>query len=92
VKFGIYAIYDSKAEAFARPFFFPTKGMAMRAFTDHVSDPSTPVGQHPADYTLFHIGEWDDHEGHIQMREAKESMGSGIQYLPGDGQLSEVPR
>lgn len=54
-----YAIWDTKAEAFLPPWFLPTQKMAVRAFADAINDPGSQFGKHPADYTLFHVGDFD---------------------------------
>ena len=64
--FKIFAIHDSKAQAHFPPFYLPTKAMAVRAFADMANDPTNNVGKHPEDYTLFHIGEYDDNTGVIE--------------------------
>lgn len=38
-----------------------TKGLAIRAFTETANGGETQIALHPEDFTLFHLGEWDDH-------------------------------
>jgi len=56
----IYSVYDSKAETYTPPFFQHREAMAIRTFSDCVNDPGHTFGMHPEDYTLFHLGEYDD--------------------------------
>jgi hypothetical protein len=65
MKQQIYSIHDSKAEAFLPPFFLNNKHLAIRAFTDGINDPNTSLYKHPEDYSLFHLGEFDDDTGSI---------------------------
>lgn len=58
-----FSVYDNKAMMFNAPFFMPHVGMAIRALTDLVNDPSTSISRHPADYTLIEIGTYDDETG-----------------------------
>lgn len=58
-----YSVFDTKAVAFAIPFFLPRNEVAIRAFRDALRDPSHPMAQHPEDYELFHVGSWDDNAG-----------------------------
>lgn len=58
-----YAVRDLKAAAFAPPFFIQVDAVAIRTFADAQNDPSHPMSRHPADYELFHIGEFDDESG-----------------------------
>jgi hypothetical protein len=77
----VYTVYDSKAEAYLRPFFVSTKGLALRSMVDAVNDPQHPFNKYPEDYTLFEIGEWDDSNGTIKMHKAHESIGVAIEYI-----------
>lgn len=74
----IFSIYDEKAEAFYPPFFLQTTGMALREITDCVNDPQHKFGAHPADYTLFQIGVFDNKNGEIT--HLKKPLGCLIEY------------
>nr|QJB19269.1 MAG: nonstructural protein [Microvirus sp.] len=63
MKFRVFAIYDDKAKAYLPPFIMPETGQAVRLFTDAVNNPQTQYFKHPADYTMFQIGEFDDNTG-----------------------------
>ncbi len=63
MKLLAFAIHDSKAEAFLRPFFDMTKGSAVRSFADTVNEDGHPMNKHAEDYTLFHVGEFDQDMG-----------------------------
>lgn len=78
---NIYTVYDSKAEAYMQPFFSQTAGTAARAFEKAVNDPQHDFHQNAGDYTLFEIGQWDEHTGKIQMFDAKNALGVATQYL-----------
>jgi len=56
----MFSIYDSKIEAYLQPFFMPTKGAAIRAITDTLDDREHMFAKHPEDYTLFHLGTFED--------------------------------
>lgn len=60
MKLQVFAVYDTAAQVYMRPFFVRTVGEALRLFGDISNDPNTPVGAHPADYNLMHLGDWDD--------------------------------
>lgn len=77
----IYTVYDSKVEAYLQPFYVRSKGEAIRAFTETVNDPQSLVGKHPADYTLFEIGEFDDQTAKIKSLAANISLGTAIEFL-----------
>ena len=56
---GVYTIRDSKAEAYMQPFTFRTDAEAIRAFGDSVEKAGTPLHDHPEDYFLYKVGEFD---------------------------------
>lgn len=76
----IYAIYDSKLEAYMQPFFMQSKGQAVRAFTDTVNDDKTQFWKHPEDFTLFELGEYDDSTGKVSSYATNISLGVALEY------------
>jgi len=75
----IFSIFDAKADAYITPFFLPNKAMAMRAFADCINSSSHQFGQNPQDYTLFHIGRFDDSSAAITSDNAR-SLGNGLEF------------
>lgn len=76
----MFTIYDSKAELYLAPFFMKTKGEALRAFTDTLSDPQSQIAKHPQDFTLFELGEYDDCHATIDMHQTPISLGVAIEF------------
>ncbi len=76
---SLYTVYDEKAEAFLPPFFVPAHGLALRAFKDCVNSPDHQFGKHPADYTLFYLGDWDDVTCEFDIG-ARKSLGNGVEF------------
>lgn len=66
MKLHIFAIKDSKAEAFNTPFFQATQGQALRAFQDLANDKTSTVSMHPEDYSLYQLGYYDTDDAHIE--------------------------
>jgi len=60
MKLNAYSIFDNKALVYQMPFFAPNDGHAVRAFGDIANSSDTLVGRHPGDFSLFHVGEYDD--------------------------------
>lgn len=56
---NVFTIYDVKAAVYAAPFFAPTVGVAKRLCLQSMSADTT-WAQFPDDFTLFHLGEFDD--------------------------------
>ncbi len=53
-------VFDSKTEAYLRPFYCTTVNEGLRMFIDTLNDPNTMINKHPEDYALYHIGIYDD--------------------------------
>jgi len=77
MKMEICAIRDRQLNGFMQPFFTQSKGQAIRAFSDLVNDKQHPVGQHPEDYDLWHLGSWTDDDGRFH----QTSEGNGPQQI-----------
>jgi len=61
MKLMIVSLRDQKAGAFTPPSFFPSEGVAIRAFTEGVNTQGErDLYKHPDDFELFHIGFFDD--------------------------------
>lgn len=67
----IYAVKDLAVQAYGQPFFVRAKGEALRSFQDEVNkrDGQSSIAQHPEDYELYYIGDWDDLTGEITPHE-----------------------
>jgi len=77
----VFAVYDSKAEAYLQPFFSFTAGQATRSFSDAVQDSGHQFHKHAADYTLFEIGVYHDETGKLIAHEAHTNLGCAVEYL-----------
>jgi len=76
----IFAIYDSAAEAYNQPFFAQAKGQAIRMFTQSANDPKSNINQYPSDFTLFHIGSFDDATAKMDLHQAPIGLGTAIEF------------
>lgn len=73
--YKMFCIYDSKIEAYNRPFTARSKGEAIRSLITEASNSESPLAKHAADYTLFEIGEFNDDNGIITPSHALENLG-----------------
>lgn len=62
----LYTIRDAKADYYIPPFAQRNNGEAIRAFQDTCSKPGTTIHDHPEDFFLFLIGEFDQELGVIK--------------------------
>ena len=76
----MFCIYDQKAEAYLTPFFLPNENMAIRTFSDCVNSENHQFGKHPGDYSLIHLGTWDDQGAEIVQEPVPKVLGSGLEY------------
>lgn len=81
MKLEIFSVYDSKAQAYLPPFFLPKEAMAIRIFAECCNSPEHQFGKHPADYTLFHIGSFDDWDGDILAIQPQKNLGNGLHLV-----------
>lgn len=65
MKHIICAVHDRQLNAYLRPFVAATPGQAIRSFRDEVNRPGSEINQHPEDYTLCKVGEWQEQDGYI---------------------------
>lgn len=77
-----FCVFDSKVEAYMAPFFMNSRGQALRAFADTAADSSTQIGKHPADFTLFELGEYDDSNASFDLLSTPKSLGIAVELLP----------
>lgn len=71
----VFTIFDAKAGAYNTPFYLPTRGAAIRAFSDTVADSETMFHKHPEDFTLFILGSYDDSSAIFSMLETPHPLG-----------------
>jgi len=76
----IFVVYDSKVEAYLKPFYVQSKGEAIRAFSELANDKTTNFGKYPADFTLFEIGSFDSETGDIQQTHVKHNWGTALEH------------
>lgn len=90
MELNIYTIYDQKAKAYLQPFFLTSDGQAIRMFMDNInSKDENTISNHPADYTLFKIGHYNDHDGHIESLPPRP-MGNGLEYMTDNSPISAI--
>lgn len=61
----IYSVKDTKL-GFTTVFTAPNNAVAIRMFADTCNQKDTLIAQHPADFELFGLGEFDQDTGTIK--------------------------
>lgn len=80
MKIQVMSVYDSKTKVFGQPQYFINVPTALRAWGDTSNNPQDPVYKHPEDYTLFHIGEYDDESGSFNNLPTPNPLGTALQF------------
>jgi hypothetical protein len=64
----IFSVKDRAADAFGRPLFVPSAGLAIRSFSDEVnrSADDNQMFHHSDDFDLYELGSYDDSTGIIE--------------------------
>lgn len=75
----IFSVYDSKAEFHNTPFFMQSRGEAIRGFKEMADDGQTAIGRHPADFTLFELGEYDNLKATFSLHPTPVSLGLALE-------------
>jgi hypothetical protein len=67
----IVSVRDLAAEAFGRPMYLQSLGVAIRSFTDEVNreDKDNQLFNHPDDFDLYELGVFDDSIGKYELRD-----------------------
>lgn len=79
-----FSVFDSKAELFVQPFFSPTIATACREFGEACNNTDQNFHKHSGDYTLFHIGHFDQNSGTFIPIEAKTNLGLAATFINKD--------
>lgn len=80
-----FTVYDSKAEAYLQPFFTTTPALAMRSFQQAANTEGHDFNQYAADYTLFHIGAYDDATAQLQPLAHFGNLGTALSFINSEG-------
>lgn len=64
--YGIFTVFDKKLTAYAQPFFSVNTATALRAFGDACQDQGSMLFQHPEDFQLYKIADYDDQTALIE--------------------------
>jgi hypothetical protein len=76
----MFAIFDSKAGCYTPPFMFRTRGEAIRMFEASANSPDHQFFNHAEDFTLFHLGVFDDSDGSVESLPTPEPIGKAIEF------------
>lgn len=93
MKMLAFCVYDEKVQAYMAPFFAPTLGHAARSFEDTVtgSQGASLVSKHPEDFSLYHVGEFDEISGELRAQVPVVLVGRGPDFVGRDAGVPGAP-
>lgn len=79
----IVAVYDSAAEVYGSPVFVGSVGLAIRSFGDEVNRAAedNQMHRHPGDFSLYHLGSFDDSTGKFVFPEVPRLLVRGVDVV-----------
>lgn len=80
MKSQLYSIFDTASGVYDRPIFAAADGIVMREFSDCCQNAEHQYGQHPEDYTLIRLGNFDNTTGKL-IDEQNESLATGLELV-----------
>ena len=90
MKLEIYAVHDTIAQAFLSPFFMQNEGLATRDFIDAANRPESRIYNHPQDFTLYHIGYWDDNSAEFELNHTPRRIANALELKAHQEQQTEL--
>lgn len=81
------SVFDSAAQSYLPPIYYQSVGVALRAFKDAVNDPKSAISTHPKDYSLFHLGSFNDQGAHFDLKSPPVALAGGADLLDPPSQV-----
>ena len=81
MKLVLCSVKDRAADAYGRPMFVPSTGVAIRSFSDEINRQAddNQLYNHPDDFDLYEFGEFDDNNGQFVIYEQPKLLSLGKQ-------------
>lgn len=75
------AVRDRAADAYARPMFVPSVGIAIRSFSDEINRNAedNQMNKHADDFDLYELGEYDDETAKFIILDTPKQLAIGKQ-------------
>ncbi len=80
MKVQCYAIFDSCAGIYEKPFFSTTDALVKREFQDVAMTDDHPIARHPEHYSLWRLGIFDNINGDLT-DEANECLWNAVEAI-----------
>ena len=88
MKMVIVSIKDTAADAFGRPVYVASEGVAVRQFQDEVNRNSddNQLYKHPDDFHLYYLGLFDDTTGKFELLENPKLVARAKEVMIREGE------
>ncbi len=87
----VFTVYDHASEAWMQPFFAPTKKHGLRSFVHAVNSKGHDFNRFAKDYTLFHLGEWDDGTAAWNINLSPEAINTALEVKETENEPLTLP-
>lgn len=87
-----FTVFDSAARRYLEPFFAESIEVACRMFRTVVNKAGHQFNQFPEDYTLFHVGAFDQASGVFEPLVAPHSCGVAVMFVQAQQQGPQIVR
>lgn len=77
----LFSVFDSAAKLFLPTFEARTIEEAIRRFRSTVNHAESNISKYPEDYTLFHLGEFNQESGELLSLPTPHSLGLAVTFL-----------
>lgn len=79
----VVSVLDRALDAYARPVFVHTEGLAIRSFQDEINRKAedNPLAKHPEDYDLYVLATFDEETGRFQSFDEPKQIAIGKQLV-----------
>ena len=81
MKLDLYTIYDPKEEIYYQPFFLLNDAVALRQFGDMANEETSKISKHPEDYTLWHLGSYEDSSATLTPLKTKKCLSHANEHV-----------
>ena len=81
MKLTLCTVKDRAADAYGRPMFVPSTGIAIRSFSDEINRAAedNQMYNHSDDFDLYELGEFDDNTGLFSLHDQPKLLTLGKQ-------------
>lgn len=87
----LFTVHDSAAAAYLPPTVYQSTGLALRAFSDAANDQKHAFHQHAKDYTLFHLGSFNDQNASFDIKSPAIALANALDVLRPELPFDESP-